>query len=93
MQIDYFNNSLFAIQCTWFIKGCRRDIAPSEGHTITQQPQYQHSPGYNTIGGWPVTEFGMNKSTWQISTQLLHPVHFSASKIIGFDAAISGNCI
>jgi hypothetical protein len=64
-----------------------------EGQTITQQPQYQHSPGYNTKGGLPVSGFGMNISTWQISTQLLHPVHFSALKITGFEAGISENCI
>lgn len=33
---------------------------------MTQQPQYQHSPGYNTTGGLPFTVFGMNMSTWQI---------------------------
>jgi len=66
-------------------------MAPSTGQTTTQQPQYQHSPGYRTTGVFPFSALGMNRSTCHISTQLLQPVHLSASKTMGFEAAISGN--
>lgn len=87
----FLSSPSFATQRALFIKGCRSFTAPSVGHSMTQQPQYQHSPGYKTIGGLPFSGLGTIMSTWQASTHLLHPVHFSLSYFKGFAAGISSD--
>jgi hypothetical protein len=82
-------NCSLETQRALFIKGWERRIAPSTGHSITQQPQYQHSPGKRTIGGFPFSELGIRISTWQMFTQMLHPIHFSSSKYMGLFTGIS----
>ena len=52
-------------------------MAPGQGQSMTQQPQYQHSSGWRMIGGSPSTGLGIYTSTWQTSTHWLHPIHIS----------------
>ncbi len=63
--------------------GQLKEIAPGLGQSITQQPQYQHSSGCKMIGGLPFSGFGINTSTWQTFTQVLHPLQCCGSKITG----------
>ena len=56
---------------------------PRRGKSSTQQPQNQHSSGYSTSGGLPLSGVGMNTSMRHTSTQRLQPVHSVASKVTG----------
>jgi hypothetical protein len=58
-------------------------IAPGQGQSLTQQPQYQHSSGWSIIGGVPFSGLGIYTSTWQTSTQWLQPLQISGLKITG----------
>jgi hypothetical protein len=88
LAFGYFRLA-FGTQCTSFMSGCLRRMAPGTGHAVTQQPQYQHSPGKAVRGGSPLLSEGSITSTWQMSTQRLHPVHFAASQETGADTGIS----
>jgi hypothetical protein len=73
----------FLFQRTLCINGRFNRMAPERGHSSTQHPPYQHSSGYRMIGGFPFSGLGMNTSNGQISTQRLHPLQISGSKITG----------
>ena len=69
-------------------------IAPfsQSGQAVTQTPSYQHSSGYNIIGGLPFSGFGANMSMTHISTQLLQPLQTSSLNMIGwFGVTMLGN--
>ena len=52
----------------WFM-GCSMVMAPGLLHSRTQVPQYQHSSGYRTMGGFPCSGLGMRTSERQMPTQ------------------------
>jgi hypothetical protein len=58
-------------------------MAPGVGQSVAQQPQYQHSSGCRMMGGWPLWGLGMKTSIWQVSTQVLQPMHFPGSMRTG----------
>jgi len=58
-------------------------MAPSIGHSMTQAPQYMHSPGYMTIGCRPFSWEGTRRSHWQALAQLLQPMQRLSSKCRG----------
>jgi hypothetical protein len=62
---------------TLWLTGWTNVIAPGRLHSWTQHPQYQHSSGYNTIGGIFVAGFGIKTSVRHASTHALHPLHTS----------------
>jgi len=65
----------------WFT-GWTNVIAPGRLHSWIQHPQYQHSSGYNTIGGMFLAGFGIKTSVRHASTHALHPLHISESNSI-----------
>jgi hypothetical protein len=72
-------------QRTLCITGWFNLMAPfcQSGHSATQQPPYQHSSGYNTIGGLPFSGFGARTSIWHTSTHVLHPLQTFWSNATG----------
>ena len=83
----------FGFQCTLFASGTRRAMASGLGHTSTQHPQYQHSPGYSTIGGLPFSGLGDRMSTWQTSMHRLQPLQISGLNSRGSKSASSGEAV